>query len=107
MQADDKPDLRFINYLFIFLHFFISLWKQFYRGNEGISEESRGRQYIFTCLVPWSQRFSLLVDGGKIYQKKRGVKYPQRASVVTIKRTNRMVLRVCKNINQSMRDTES
>ena len=47
------------------------------------------------------KQFSSLVERGKIYLQKWGVKIFSVPSVVTIKRANQIVLRVWKNINQS------
>ena len=48
-----------------------------------------------------SKQFSSLVERGKIYLQKWGVKIFSVPSVVTIKRANQIGLRVWKNINQS------
>ena len=76
----------------------------------GTTSKSKSRN--MACLyVPWSRanviasavykQFSSLVERGKIYLQKWGVKIFSVPSVVTIKRANQIGLRVWKNINQS------
>ena len=76
----------------------------------GTTTMSKSRN--MACLyVPWSsanviasavyKQFSSLVERGKIYLQKWGVKIFSVPSVVTIKRANQIGLRVWKNINQS------